>query len=36
LFGAEFDAELERSRQLAAGLPAEESLQLPERDPPKD
>ena len=34
LFGAEFDAELERSRQLAAGLPAEESLQLPERDPP--
>jgi membrane protein len=36
LFGAEFDAELERSRELAAGLPAEESLQLPERDPPKD
>ena len=36
LFGAEFDAELERSRQLAAGLPAEESLQLPERVPPKD
>jgi membrane protein len=35
LFGAEFDAELERSRELAAGLPAEESLQLPERDPPK-
>ena len=29
LFGAEFDAELERSRQLAAGLPAEDSLQLP-------
>src|SRR6185436_14120333 len=36
LFGAEFDAELERSRELAAGLPAEESLQLPERTPPKD
>lgn len=35
LFGAEFDAELERSRQLAAGLPAEETLQLPERRPPK-
>jgi membrane protein len=35
LFGAEFDAELERSRQLQAGLPAEEALQLPERDPPK-
>jgi membrane protein len=35
LFGAEFDAELERSRQLRAGLPAEETLQLPERDPPK-
>ena len=34
LFGAEFDAELERSRELAAGLPAEESLQLPERRPP--
>ncbi len=36
LFGAEFDAELERSRELAAGLPAEDSLQLPERTPPKD
>jgi membrane protein len=35
LFGAEFDAELERSRQLQAGLPAEETLQLPERVPPK-
>jgi membrane protein len=35
LFGAEFDAELERSRQLAAGLPAEDSLQLPAREPPK-
>jgi membrane protein len=34
LLGAEFDAELERSRELAAGLPAEESLQLPERTPP--
>ena len=34
LFGAEFDAELERARELAAGLPAEESIQLPERRPP--
>ena len=33
LFGAEFDAELERSRELAEGLPAEEKLQLPEREP---
>ena len=36
LFGAEFDAELERSRELRAGLPAEESIQLPEREPAKD
>lgn len=32
LFGAELDAELERGRQLQAGLPAEETLQLPPRD----
>ena len=32
LFGAELDAELERGRQLQAGLPAEEELQLPPRD----
>lgn len=32
LFGAEFDAELERGRQLQAGIRAEETLQLPERD----
>jgi membrane protein len=32
LFGAEVDAELERSRQLQAGIKAEESLQLPPRD----
>jgi membrane protein len=32
LFGAEVDAELERSRQLQAGIPAEETLQLPPRD----
>ena len=36
LFGAEFDAELERSRELEAGLPAEDVLQLPEREPPKE
>ena len=32
LFGAELDAELERGRQLQAGIPAEEHLQLPPRD----
>lgn len=32
LFGAEVDAELERSRQLQAGIEAEETLQLPPRD----
>lgn len=32
LFGAEVDAEIERSRELQAGFRAEESLQLPPRD----
>ncbi len=32
LFGAELDAELERGRQLQAGLPAEHDIQLPPRD----
>jgi membrane protein len=32
LFGAEVDSELERGRQLEAGIPAEEELQLPARD----
>jgi membrane protein len=32
LFGAELDAELERGRQLQAGIEAEEELQLPPRD----
>lgn len=32
LFGAELDAELERGRELQAGLPAEEEIQLPPRD----
>ncbi|WP_125106647.1 YihY/virulence factor BrkB family protein [Gulosibacter massiliensis] len=32
LFGAEFDAELERGRQLQAGIAAEEDIQLPSRD----
>jgi membrane protein len=32
LFGAELDAELERGRELQAGLPAEEEIQLPLRD----
>ena len=32
LFGAEIDSELERGRQLQAGIAAEEELQLPPRD----
>ncbi len=32
LFGAEFDAELERGRELQAGIAAEEVIQLPPRD----
>lgn len=32
LLGAEFDAELERQRELLAGLPAEEQIQLPPRE----
>ncbi|HYO86179.1 MAG TPA: YihY/virulence factor BrkB family protein [Dermatophilaceae bacterium] len=32
LFGAEVDAEMERARQLQAGIEAEESIQLPPRD----
>ncbi|MDE9366305.1 YhjD/YihY/BrkB family envelope integrity protein [Luteipulveratus sp. YIM 133132] len=32
LFGAELDAELERTRQLRSGLPAEEMILLPARD----
>lgn len=32
LFGAEFDAELERGRQLQAGIAAEKDIQLPARD----
>ncbi|WP_111720472.1 YihY/virulence factor BrkB family protein [Homoserinimonas sp. OAct 916] len=35
LFGAEFDAELERGRQLQAGIAAEENVQLPPRDTQK-
>jgi membrane protein len=35
LFGAELDAELERGRELQAGLPAEENVQLPPRDTTK-
>jgi len=33
LIGAEFNAELERGRELACGEPAEHELQLPPRDP---
>lgn len=32
LFGAELDAELERGRELASGIAAEEQIQLPPRD----
>lgn len=32
LFGAELDAELERSRQLQAGIPAERTILVPPRD----
>jgi membrane protein len=32
LFGAEFDAEMERVRELQAGIEAEETIQLPPRD----
>ena len=35
LFGAELNAELERSRELEAGEPAEEAIQLPPRTAPK-
>jgi membrane protein len=35
LFGAELDSELERARELQAGLPAEETIQLPPRDTKK-
>lgn len=35
LFGIEFDSELERSRELHAGLPAEEEIQLEPRQEPK-
>ncbi len=35
LFGAELNAEVERARELEAGLPAEKSLQLPFRDEPR-
>jgi membrane protein len=34
LLGAEFNAELERSRELEGGLPAQRDLQLPPRDEP--
>ena len=36
LFGAEFDAELERERELKAGMPAEEEIQLPPREEPDE
>lgn len=32
LLGAELDAEIERTRELQAGIPAEDTLQLPPRD----
>ena len=36
LFGQELNAEIERGRELTAGLPAERELQLEPRDAPKD
>ncbi len=36
LFGVEFDAELQRERELKSGQPAEKEIQLPPRDPPKE
>ena len=36
LFGAELNAELERSRELAAGEPAHDTIQLPPRQAPKE
>ena len=33
LVGAEFDSELERQRELEAGLPAQDEIQLPPREP---
>ena len=36
LFGAEVNAELERERELKAGQPAEEDIQLPHRREPKN
>ncbi len=35
LLGAELDAEIERERELRAGLPAEEEIQLPPRQAPQ-
>ncbi|WP_334173209.1 YihY/virulence factor BrkB family protein [Sinomonas sp.] len=35
LFGAEFDAEVERGRELQAGIPAEKSIQLPPKSTEK-
>jgi membrane protein len=36
LLGAELNAEMERGRELEAGLPAHDELQLEPRDPPKE
>jgi membrane protein len=36
LLGAEFNAEVERSRELEAGVPEERTLDLEPRDPPKE
>lgn len=35
LFGQQLNSEIERARQLTAGIPAEEDIQLPPRQPPK-
>ena len=35
LFGQQLNSEIERGRELSAGLPAERDIQLPLRDEPK-
>jgi membrane protein len=36
LFGQQLNSEVERGRELAAGVPAEDDIRLPPRDEPKD
>jgi hypothetical protein len=36
LLGAEFDAEIERERELVAGIPKQDTIALEYRDPPDE